>query len=132
MKAKLNIVLSIFILTIISISIISCKKTDDEKPVITLSTPVSEQDYAIGDTIFISGHVSDNEALHELEIRLTKEETGETPFTFTPTVHDLASYHIDTFYIPSDTVHIHYHLKIEAWDHDNNEAELEYTLHWND
>jgi hypothetical protein len=70
--------------------------------------------------------------LHELEIKLTVEETGVTDFTFTPTVHDLESYHIDTFYIPTETSHVHFHLTIEAWDHDNNKAELDYTLHWAD
>jgi len=129
---KTNLLLTLAI--ILTISITSCKTedTDTNPPVITLTTPVSEQDYAIGDTIFIQGDVTDNEALHELMIMLHKQETGEVVMHYTPVVHDMESFHIDTFFVPTDIVHIHYHLKVEAWDHDNNKAELEYTLHWAD
>lgn len=120
------------IATILVISFSSCKQTDDEKPVISLSTPTDEQDFAIGDTIFIHGEVTDNDALHELTVVLSKQETGDVVINYTPTVHDMTSFHIDTFYVPADLVHIHYILKIEAEDHDNNSTELEYTLHWND
>ncbi len=118
--------------TILTISISSCKKENPEEqgPVITLTTPTDEQDFAIGDTIFIHGEVTDNEALHELMVTLTKQETGDTVLNFMPSVHDMESFHIDTFYAPTDTVHIHFQLKIEAWDHDNNKGELNYTLHW--
>jgi hypothetical protein len=125
-----NKILSLLAATLV-IGFTSCKTTDDENPVITLSTPVSEQDFEIGDTIFIHGDITDNESLHEIEIKLTKQETGEIPFDFQKHL-DAESYHIDTFYIPTDTIHIHYHLKVEAWDHDDNKAELEYTLHWAD
>ncbi len=131
MKTQLNIFNSIFILAIISIAFVSCKPTDDENPVITLSEPhINEQDYAVGDTVFIHGEVTDNEELHELEIKLTRQEGGEVLLDETPTVHAMQSYHIDTYYVPTDTTHFHYNLKIEAWDHDNNKAELAYTLHW--
>ncbi len=120
--------------TALVISFTSCNDGHDDEtgPLITLTEPTDEQDFAIGDTIFIHGEVTDNEALHELMVTLTKQETGDTVLNFMPTVHDMESFHIDTFYAPTDTIHIHYILKIEAWDHDNNSAELEYTLHWND
>ena len=129
---KTNLLLTLAITLTISITSCKTEDTDTNPPVITLTTPVSEQDYAIGDTIFIQGDVTDNEALHELMIMLHKQETGEVVMHYTPVVHDMESFHIDTFFVPTDAVHIHYHLKVEAWDHDNNKAELEYTLHWAD
>ena len=112
----------------------SCNSDDIEVlgPVITLTTPTDQQDFAIGDTIFIQGDITDNEGLHELMVMVYQEESGNTILDYTPTVHDMASFHIDTFVVPTDTVHVHYHLKIEAWDHDNNADSLNYTLHWAD
>lgn len=119
--------------TALVISFTSCKhEQDDTSPVITLSNPTDEQDFAIGDTIFIEGDVTDNEALHELMIMLSKEETGEVVMHLMPVVHEMPSYHIDTFFVPVDTSHIHFNLVIDAWDHDNNTTELNYTLHWAD
>ncbi len=110
----------------------SCNNNENDGPVITLTTPADEQDFEIGDTIFIEGTITDEEALHELMLVLYKQETGDTVVHYMPTVHDMESFSIDTFYVPDDTVHIHFHLNIEAWDHDNNKAQLEYTLHWAD
>ena len=120
--------------TILTISISSCKKENPEEqgPVITLTTPTDEQDFAIGDTIFIQGDVSDNEELHEFMMVLYKEESGDTVINYMPTVHEMPNFHIDTFFVPNDTIHIHFHLNMEAWDHDNNKTELQYTLHWNE
>jgi hypothetical protein len=131
MHKQQHIFSSLIILAIISSVIISCKKTDDENPVITLSEPYSEQEFAIGDTIFIKGDITDNESLHQIEVKLTKQETGETIFDLSEHP-DAAAYHLDTFYVSADSVHFHYHLIIEATDHDDNKAELEYTLHWAD
>lgn len=128
MKSKLFTLLA----STLVITFSSCNKQDDEKPVITLSTPADEQDYEPGDTIFIEGTVTDNEALHEMVIQVIKEEGGDTVLYYTPTVHDTKSYTIDTMLIPSDTVHVHFHLKVEAWDHDDNSAEVLRTLHWAD
>lgn len=123
--------LSIIAITLV-ISFTSCTKKDDTAPVISLSTPVDQQDFAIGDTIFIHGDVTDNEALHELMVSLTQEESGAVVLDYMPTVHDMPSFHIDTFFVPTDTVHVHFDLKVEAWDHDDNKSELNYTLHWAD
>ncbi len=122
-----------YFLTIALLSGFSSCKTDDIEvlgPVITLTTPADTQEYAIGDTIFIHGDITDNEGLHELMVMVYQVESGNTILDYTPTVHDMASFHIDTFVVPTDTVHVHYHLKIEAWDHDNNADSLNYTMHW--
>ena len=125
----------LLILTIVLIMGFSSCKTDDIEvlgPVITLTTPTDQKDFEIGDTIFIHGDITDNEGLHELMVMVYQEESGNTILDYTPTVHDMASFHIDTFVLPTDTVNVHYHLKIEAWDHDNNADSLNYTLHWAD
>jgi hypothetical protein len=129
MKINILLILSALIITTIT----SCKhEHDDTAPVITLATPTDQKDYAIGDTIFIHGDVTDNEALHELMVMLSKEETGEVVMHWMPVVHEMPSYHIDTFFVPTDTSHIHFNLVINAWDHDNNTSEINYTLHWAD
>lgn len=120
--------------TALVISFTSCNDGHDDEtgPLITLTEPTDEQDFAIGDTIFIQGDVSDNEELHEFMMVLYKEESGDTVINYMPTVHEMPNFHIDTFFVPNDTIHIHFHLNMEAWDHDNNKTELQYTLHWNE
>ncbi len=62
-------------------------------------------------------------------ISLRQEESGTIVLDYLPIVHDLPNLHINTFFVPTDTVQLHFDLKVEAWDHDDNKSELNYTLH---
>lgn len=118
--------------TALVINFASCKHghdDDTEKPEIILTAPSNQQEFGLTDTIFITGHISDNNDLHELMVKLTRNEDGDTLLYFTPTVHALTEYHLDTFYIANESSHKHYTLNITAWDHENNSAEISYELH---
>jgi hypothetical protein len=131
--AKSTTLNAFIILAFLSLSLTACKEYSEEnKPVITLSDPTDEKEYETGDTIFIRGNATDNHVLHEMDIKLIKSETGETVFHQAPIVHGMESYAIDFFYIPADTAHFHFQLKIEVSDHNANTSELDYILHWAD
>jgi len=118
--------------TALVISFTSCKDDhhdDHENPEISLTTPADQQQFGLTDTIYIIGHITDNHDLHELEVKLTRNEDGDTLLLFTPTVHALTEYHLDTFYVANETDHKHYTLQIKAWDHENNSETLSYELH---
>lgn len=102
---------------------------DTENPEIMLTTPTNQQQFGLTDTINIIGHITDNHDLHELLVKLTRNEDGDTLLYFTPNVHALSEYHLDTFYIANETDHKHYTLQLIAWDHKNNSDSLSYELH---
>lgn len=129
MKNKLLILsLSAFIFTFTS-----CKDDHDHDdtgaPEITLSSPADQAEFGLNDTIHIHGNITDDHDLHELLVKLTRNGSGDTLLFFTPTVHALTEYHIDTFYVANETSHQHYTLQVIAWDHENNSDTLTYTLH---
>lgn len=118
--------------TVLVISFTSCEHghdDDTENPEIVLTTPSDQQQFGLTDTIDIVGHITDNHDLHELLVKLTRNEDGDTLLYFTPTVHALTEYHLDTFYVANETDHKHYTLQIIAWDHENNADSLSYVLH---
>lgn len=118
--------------TVLVISFTSCDHGHDddaENPEIILTTPSDQQQFGLTDTIDIVGYITDNHDLHELIIKLTRNEDGDTLLYYTPTVHALSEYHLDTFYVANETDHKHYTLQIIAWDHENNADSLSYVLH---
>ncbi|MEZ4805821.1 MAG: hypothetical protein R2852_10140 [Bacteroidia bacterium] len=122
---------SLLAIVILSIFLISCDKKDDntttpatdnsdkDKPVITINTPTAMQIYNSGDTIRIKGMVTDA-SLHELLIKITKDSDGSELFSETPTVHDLKSYTIDTYWKSAVSGHTNATLVVLAEDHDSN------------
>ena len=46
----------------------SCKKVDEEKPVISIETPANNQHFEPGKTIDLKGKITDNEALSQVKI----------------------------------------------------------------
>lgn len=105
--------------TALVISFTSCNQghdDDTENPEIMLTAPTNLQQFGLTDTVHILGHISDNHDLHELQVKLTRNEDGDTLLSFTPSVHALTEYHLDTFYIANESSHKHYTLHITAWE----------------
>ena len=118
--------------TVLVISFTSCDHghdDDTENPEIVLTTPSDQQQFGLTDTIDIVGHITDKHDLHELLVKRTRSEDGYTLLYYTPAVHALSEYHLDTFYVANETDHKHYTLQIIAWDHENNADSLSYVLH---
>ena len=82
----------------------SCKHdppVDPPPPVMNVITPLPDtvMQYQNGDTIHMVADLSDADALHEAFVYV--RDSVDTFFTYEPYVHDLQSFHIDTFWVVS-------------------------------
>jgi hypothetical protein len=64
---KFPVLTGIFIALIFTIS---CKKEDTVGPVIKINKPSSGQHFTVGDTIFVSANISDNEQISSVTVKL--------------------------------------------------------------
>lgn len=123
------------ILTIILSSQLSCKKntrtSDNVLPILSIVEPTNL------DTIILSKDpemhveftVSDNTALHELEIKMF-DSSNQILQQFTPNVMDLPSYAFHTHYIPTGITGLTWvKVYIKATDHALNVTESELKVY---
>src|SRR6266480_1072999 len=111
-----------FLIAFALIGFIDCSKNgvDNEKPVINLTTPTANQQFTAGQTINITGTVSDNDEIHEVHVIVTNKTTSTEILHF----HD----HIDakTYNIINQSLvaaaGITYKIHVEADDHTGNTA----------
>src|SRR4051812_21056544 len=79
---------------------ISCKHDQDynpgdtSKPVLTITAPVQNRSYKSGDSIKITGTLTDN-SLHELQLKIVQNSNNVVLFYDIISVHDLSSYMIN-------------------------------------
>lgn len=115
----------------------SCKKEDDDhdhsgtdstKPSITISSPVSMKVYNSGDTVRLFAKVSDA-SLHELLVRIKNDSTGEEYFRYTPVVHDLNYFEVDTYWVSKVTDHTNASVIVAAEDHHSNVDSASVKIH---
>lgn len=93
-------------------------KNDHSIPVLNITSPTAMQMFNNGDTVWIKGTLTDN-SLHECYISI-KNDKDSLLFESSPTVHDLSSYDINTFWKSAVSDHTNAVLKITAEDHNNN------------
>lgn len=97
------------LLTVFTLIFSSCKREEDEDhhhhdttdtsaPVISLNTPADSSVYQNGDTVFISGMVTDEE-MHAGTIIIKDDTTLTEYFNQSHYVHDLTSAQINYIYI---------------------------------
>lgn len=109
---------------------IGCKKdagtpADTELPRITLTSPVNNQTFTGGQTVSVTGTVTDNNKLREVHLEITNNTTGAfiTHEHFAP---DAASFALArTFTLTAGNS---YKIKVEADDKNDNEAKTELTI----
>lgn len=102
--------------------------TDKDAPVITLSSPTSMQVFYSGDTVWIKGTLTDA-SLHELLINIRKDSDSSILFTTAPTVHDLTSFNINSFWKSSVTGHTNATVEVIAEDHSGNSKTVKTAIH---
>lgn len=78
-----------------------CNK-DNAAPVIELLTPFNGQDISTSDSVLISGTLSDDADLHELDILVTNLD-GDTVYYNSPYVHGLKAETFQSYFTPQDT-----------------------------
>lgn len=124
--------MKIRILTVtLILGLISCKKVDEEKPVISINTPANNQYFEPGNTIDLKGTITDNEALSQAKIDMHIGEghlhkSTKSLFDYEEII-DIGGkdYALSLpITIPADADTGLYHLIIEATDAEGNEAEF--------
>lgn len=101
----------------------SCKKKDEQAPVITINTPIQGQNFTYTPTIDITGNVSDNVGLKAIEISLLDHEyklaSGVVGYSIDKNAKSYAfSYEVTDVYLPQGK----YYLKVQAVDLSDNRS----------
>lgn len=130
--------LALLAATVCLVFISACKKdkepdddhdpNDKTVPVLTIQSPTDLQMYNNGDTVWIKGTLTDN-SLHECYIALKNNADSSILFEQSPTVHDLTSYDINTFWKSSVKDHTNATLTITAQDHNSNVVTKTVAIH---
>ena len=113
-----------FLIAFALIGFIACSKNggDNEKPVINLTTPTANQQFTAGQTINITGTVSDNDEIHEVHVIVTNKTTSTEILHFHDHI-DAKTYNINQSLVAA--AGITYKIHVEADDHTGNTAVVE-------
>lgn len=103
-------------LFILAYTLPSCKKNENQAPVVVIDEPADGETIALTDSVHIEGTASDDDALHEMSILITSH-MGDTVFAQYPTVHALKTYTFHYHFHPADTGMFHLH--VAAADHED-------------
>lgn len=113
-KLKLIYGVAVGVLSALLMHVAGCKK-DNSAPVLELLTPITAQDISTADSVLISGRLSDNVDLHELDIIATNF-TGDTVFYASPYVHGAKQETFQVYFTPPDTGA--YLITVTIYDHE--------------
>jgi mRNA-degrading endonuclease toxin of MazEF toxin-antitoxin module len=103
---------------------VSCSKksgseSDNQLPVVTLSSPTNNQVFTAGQTVNITGTLTDNKRVAEVHVHISNHDTGDLLVD----IHrnpGTASYTLnETFTVQSG---IHYRIQVIAKDNSANEG----------
>jgi hypothetical protein len=127
-----NIGISIILLALI-IGFASCEKAVVEelsKPTVHIHKPIDEAMYNSGDTVWVKVHFEDEDELHEYSVEITNT-TDSTEILHLHGHSHTTTFEIDTFVIPTVTLHTPFKLKAEISNHNSlsSTAELDFHVH---
>ncbi len=94
--------------------------TDVAAPLITINSPLANQVFSSGNTINISGNVSDDLGLYRGQIRIIDNENGVEMKQQTYEIHGLKSYNFSLNYVPNVSSAKTYTLAVFFEDHGYN------------
>jgi hypothetical protein len=102
----------------------SCSKNggDTQKPVVVLNTPVGNQQFTAGQTVAISGTVTDNDEIHMVHVIVT-DLTHDVEVLHLMEHADAASYTFDQSFVAAAATT--YKIHVEADDHVGNTTIIE-------
>lgn len=111
-------------LTALVLSIAACKK-DNRQPLLTITAPLQGTAVSLSDSLLITGEISDDVDLHELDIIVT-DSTGDTVFYSSPYVHGAKE---ETYGVkfgpPAVGIYI---ITVTIYDHDLAYTQLSRTI----
>lgn len=112
----------LIILSSLTITLLySCKhdSTFVLAPEVNINAPLADSTYNNGDTIEVNVALYDGHGLHEADIYF-QTDGGDTLFSFSPSVHDMNTYNLDTtFILAGITLSQDAFLKVKAENHEN-------------
>jgi hypothetical protein len=108
----------------------ACKKEggDSERPVISVTSPMANQQFTAGQSVNIVASVTDNDELHEVYLTVVNKTTNAEVVHFHNHL-DLKSYDLNQSFIAAGNTG--YRIKVEAEDHTGNHAEIEFDVKGN-
>jgi hypothetical protein len=93
---------------------------DTIAPVLTINTPTSNQIFQSGNTINVTGLITDDLGLFRGNIRITDDANGSVLKTQDYEIHYVLSYNYNISYVPSVTVPSNYTVTVYFQDHGYN------------
>lgn len=119
MKIKHLILLATFASLLFTVN--ACKsedEPDDNDPVLTITSPTDNESF-LGQ-IHIALNATD-ESLHEMSIKVTRDDDGWIAFEAAPEVHDLTTFNYDTSFAATGVTGLtDMTLTVEVEDHDSH------------
>ncbi|OFX25853.1 MAG: hypothetical protein A2033_03125 [Bacteroidetes bacterium GWA2_31_9] len=111
---------SFFLIVIILIYFSSCKKKENASPEISVSKPINNQIFMIGDTIHISGHVSDDVLVNSVSVSIVDAKSISISSSENYSINnESADFSYDFIPIISEALSSEsYSLKVSAYDGD--------------
>ena len=120
----------IFIAFLAIVCFCACKKDggDNEKPVITVAAPTSNQQFTAGQVVNITATITDNDEISEVHLFVTNKASGADVVHMAQHV-DVKSYNLSNTFTAG--AGITYVLKFAATDHSGNHAEVSFEVRGN-
>lgn len=114
-------------LAFLVVSTMSCSKSNNAQsgPVITVTSPTSNQQFSAGQTITVSASIAHTSNIHEVKVRVRNNATGAEILEFKVDVNATSYVVSRTFVAQAGIV---YKIEIEAEDFLGNETEQEFTI----
>ncbi len=95
-------------------------ENDTIPPVLEITSPVSNQVYAGGSTISVSGKISDDRGLYRGSIRITNDATGEVLKEQLYEIHGVLLYNFNVAYMATASVVSEFTVSVFFEDHGLN------------
>ncbi|MFL5786538.1 MAG: Ig-like domain-containing protein [Flavisolibacter sp.] len=108
--------LYIFLIIVI---VAGCKKSDNQVPTITISSPLDNQSFTAGQKVHVLANVTDNSEIHMVHLRVEDLTTNQEIIHIEDHV-DVASFNFDTSFIANAATN--YKIEVEANNHSGNDA----------
>lgn len=119
-KIELKISNSLFLIVIILSFFSNCKKKENLAPEISINKPINNQQFSIGDTIHISGHVSDDVLVNSVSVSIVDAKSISISSSENYSINiESADFSYDFIPIISEALSSEsYSLKVSAYDGD--------------
>jgi hypothetical protein len=95
---------------------------DTIAPVLVVNTPTENQEFISGNSIAVSGNISDDLGLYQGSIRITNDATGAVLKEQLYEVHYILSYNFNVPYTPTVSAVSNYTVTVSFMDHGFNVA----------